>query len=153
MPPTKLKEKIQREEAEFILSLDENERMKLLWTNHDEKTNKGEKWQDKNVYIACVVRYLKMMLDNDCEMEIEYNFSDKMRTNGRQYASFGLQSCKKNLRGFLCNDLYHDYDMENCHIKILRYLLINHLFKGDKKAFKKHFPYIAAYSFNKKNKN
>lgn len=148
MPVLKIKESIIKERAEFLLSLNENERIKLLWRLDDEKTNKGEKWDDKNIYIACVVRYLKTMLENDCTMDIEYKFSDKMRTNGRQFASFGLQSCKKNLRGFLCSELYHDYDMENCHIKILRHILMTYVFKGDKKQFKHRFPYIMAYAYN-----
>ena len=148
MPVLKIPEKICNEAAEFILSLDERKRVEMLWTDDDHKTNKGEKWVTKEIYIQQVLTYLKLQLDNACFLEVEYNYSNKMRNNGRVYAKMGLQGCKKNLRGFLCRHFYIDYDMENCHVKILRHILLKYVFKNDVAKFKKTFNLIYHYSLN-----
>ena len=148
MPVLKIPEKISNEAAEFILSLDERKRVQMLWTDNDNNTNKGEKWDTKEVYIKQVLTYLKLQLENACFLNVEYNYSSKMRNNGRVYAKMGLQGCKKNLRGFLCRHFYIDYDMENCHVKILRHILLKYVFKNDVAKFKKTFSLIYHYSLN-----
>lgn len=141
-------EKICSEKAEFILSLPPPKLVEMLWVDDDNKTNKGEKWNTKEIYIQQALTYLKMQLDNACFLKIKYNYSAKMRNNGRLYANMGLQGLKKNLRGFLCRDFYIDYDMENCHVKILRYILLKYVFKNDVAKFKETFNFIFHYSKN-----
>jgi len=144
---------INEQRAKFILSLDEQERTDLIWKDTERQLNKGEYFCDKKIYVNQVVKYLKLQLENNCELSIPYNYSKKMMKDGRLYAKFALQSMKKNLRGFLIGDdekghYYNDYDMKNCHLKILRQMMIDHLFSGNKKKFIAEFPYISAYTFN-----
>ena len=144
---------INEQRAKFILSLDEQERTDLIWKDTERQLNKGEYFCDKKIYVNQVVKYLKLQLENNCELSIPYNYSKKMMKDGRLYAKFGLQSMKKNLRGFLIGDdekghYYNDYDMKNCHLKILRQMMIDHIFSGNKKKFVDEFPYISAYTVN-----
>jgi hypothetical protein len=46
----------------------------------------------------------------------------KDKTNGRLFASTGLQNIHRDIRGLLCRDTCIDYDMRNCHPTILLHL-------------------------------
>ena len=151
MSVLRIAERINKDRAEFLLSLDKSLLTELIWNDDISQTNKGEKFIDKKTYVNQVLKMLKLQLANNCELIIDYNYSKKMRTDGRLFSQFGLQGCKKNLRGFLVgNDnsepIYLDYDMENCHPKILKNLLIEYFFKDDKALFKTEFKWFWAYT-------
>ena len=166
----KIIERINEERAKFILSLSEKQRGELIWNNQtDKETNKGEPFYDQKTYLRNVVFYLKKQLANDCVLEVEYNFSKKMRTDGRLFAQqFSLQSMKKNLRGFLIGGMfssdqggmyieggadycYKDYDMVNCHPSILGSIMLS-VGIVDEDDFKDQYPYLFDYTLSIKNR-
>ena len=133
-------EEINKERAEFLLSLSDTEFAKLVWTGDDMENNKGEKFLKKADYIAGARKFLKCAIEQDCKMTQKYNYSKSMMTNGRLFSQgFTLQSCKKNLRGFLAGDKYKDYDLKNAHFSIVA-MIIDDVMGG--KKFKKEFPNI-----------
>jgi len=132
-------EEINKERAEFCLSLSDTEFTKLVW-NDDAENNKGEKFLKKADYISSARKFLKRAIEQDCKMTQKYNYSKTMMTNGRLFSQgFTLQSCKKNLRSFLAGDKYHDYDLKNAHFSIVA-MIIDESLGGEK--FKKDFPNI-----------
>ena len=162
---TKIVERINEERAKFILSLSEKQRGELIWKNEtDKETNKGEPFYDQKTYLRNVVFYLKKQLANNCELEIGYNFSKKMRNDGRLFAQqFSLQSMKKNLRGFLIGGMfssdqggmyveggadycYRDYDMVNCHPSILASMMLSVGIVDDDDKFKEQYPFLFNYT-------
>ena len=165
----KIVERINEERAKFILSLSEKQRGELIWTKETEKEfNKGEQFLDKKTYLKKTELYLKKQLANDCEVEVEYNFSKEMKTDGRLFTQeFGLQNTKKNLRSFLIGGMfssdqggiyveggadycYKDYDMINCHPSILRHMLLSSPFVRDEEHLKTEFPFFEFYSRSSK---
>ena len=151
MANQKRTERINPERAKFLLSLTNKERESLIWVD-DDNNNQGEKFYDKKTYLKLLVNYLKKQLANNCELQIEYNYSKKMRTDGRLFAQeFSLQSMKKNLRGFLVgndnNEYYYaDYDIVNCHPSIVGFILLNYSIVDDDEGFKEEYPYLYEYT-------
>ena len=119
-----LSETINKEDANFLLNLNDEDFEALVWLE-ETKHNKGEPYKPKAVYIKQAKSYLKQHLEQEGEyIDIKYNFSKKMKDNGRLFTSnFSLQTCKKNLRGFLAHESEYDYDMVNCHPSILKFVL------------------------------
>ena len=117
------KEKIDLERAKFLLSHERDDYTKLVW--NDSKDSKGEKEMSKETYCTLSCNWLKQMIENNGEIDVKYKYSKKMKTDGRLYVDgkFGVPTCKKNLRGFLCGPFYNDYDMKNAHPSILRHIL------------------------------
>ena len=141
-------EEINKENAEFCLSLSETEFAKAMWKDDDE-SNKGEKFWKKADYIRGARKYLKCMVEQDCKTNQKYGYSKSMMTDGRLFSQgFSLQTCKKNLRGFLAGDRYYDYDMKNAHFNIIATILIEAL---GIEEFKKQYNFL--YSFTRKPKN
>lgn len=154
-----ISEKINVERAKFLLSLTDKERETLIWTDTNEEDNQGEKFYDKKTYLDLLVKYLKKQLANDCELEIEYDYSKNMRTNGRLFSQeFSLQSMKKNLRGFLVGSddgtyYYKDYDIVNCHPTVLAWIMLNSgIIEGDCN-FKQEYPFLFEYTRSVKHRN
>lgn len=154
-----ISEKINVERAKFLLSLSDKERETLIWTDTNEEDNQGEKFYDKKTYLDLVVKYLKKQLANDCELEIEYDYSKNMRTNGRLFSQqFSLQSMKKNLRGFLVGSddgtyYYKDYDIVNCHPTVLAWIMLNSGIIEDDDNFKQEYPFLYDYTRSVKHRN
>lgn len=62
------------------------------------------------------------MIKNNYSLKKQYNFA-KNNESGRLFVqNGGLQRLHHKLRGVLCDSLYTDYDMINCHPSILLYL-------------------------------
>ena len=144
-------EEINKENAEFLVSLSHTEFSKLVWKPGDEKEfNKGERFRKKEPYVAAAIRYLKTALSDDCVLPVKYNYSEKMRTDGRLFSQgFTLQSMKKNLRAFLASDKYNDYDIKNAHFCILATLLGEAL---GMEEFAQRFPNIHYLTRSEKNR-
>ena len=146
-------EKIDEERAKFILSLKKQDKVKLIWDSCKNTSNKGEKWYDQKTYLKKVDEYCSHSLNNSGVTKIAYDFSKKMKTNGRLFVKgFGLQGMEKKLRCFLVNNGYNDYDMWNAHFCILAYMLQHYCFNGNEAAFKKQFKYIWFYIQSPKNR-
>ena len=79
-------EEINKERAEFLLSLSDTEFAKLVWTGDDMENNKGEKFLKKADYIAGARKFLKCAIEQDCKMTQKYNYSKSMMTNGRLFS-------------------------------------------------------------------
>ena len=120
----KLSETINTDNANFLLNLTDDEFEALIW-REETKYNKGEPFKPKAVYIKQAKSWLKQHLEHDGQpIDIKYNFSKKMKDAGRLFTNnFSLQTCKKNLRGFLAQDSELDYDMINAHPSILKFVL------------------------------
>ena len=141
-------EEINKANAEFCLSLSDTEFAKTMWKD-DAESNKGEKFWKKADYIRGARKYLKCMVEQDCKTNQKYGYSKSMMTDGRLFSQgFSLQTCKKNLRGFLAGDRYNDYDMKNAHFSIIATILIEAIgieeFKNE---------YNALYGFTSKPRN
>ncbi|MHA1955050.1 MAG: primase-helicase family protein, partial [Candidatus Heimdallarchaeaceae archaeon] len=140
-----LKEKINTERALYLLGLDEDDYAKEVWNKQNDW--QGEKEMSKETYCRLSYNWIRMMVENEGEYNVKYTFSRKMKDDGRMYVDgkFGVPQCKKNLRGFLCDDFYLDYDMKNAHPCILRYILKTY-YECD---FEKDFPAFNDYINNR----
>ena len=146
-------EKIDAERAKFILNLKKSDKIKLIWDSCENTSNKGEKWDDQKTYLKKVDEYCTGSLNNAGVTDVVYDYSNKMKTNGRMFVKgFGLQGMEKKLRCFLVNNGYNDYDMWNAHFCILSYMLKRYCFDNDETAFKKEFQFIWYYTQSHKNR-
>lgn len=75
-------------------------------------------------------------------IKIEYNKGDKCNNKGRAYVNrfIGIQQIITPLRGLICNDIYDDIDIINCHPTIL-----NQLFN----KYNIDSPYLLKYIINR----
>lgn len=139
-------EKIDVKRAEFICSLNKKEKEKLIWDDCEgNHSNKGEPYLNKKTYLKQVTQYCSDAINSGGTMEIKYNYSKKMQTAGRMFASqFSMQGMEKKLRSFLAADLYVDYDLWNAHFCIVASILITHL--GGEAPFKKQFKLLWTYT-------
>ncbi len=138
-------EKVNKENVEFLLSLNEDEFENICWTSstdtdtHDEFSCSLK----KGPYLNNFKKYLKLQLANDCCLSVKYDFSKEMKTNGRLFSKVpgSLQGIKKRLRGFLVEGV-KDVDIVNAHPRILQQICIEHFFNGDKSKFKEEYPHL-----------
>ena len=89
----------------------------------NDSTEDGEQQYTKEQYVNCLFKWLPSVLKKKGNMKTSYKYSTKMINCGRSYVKgFGIQSLKKDIRGFLCSDNYFDYDMVNAHPTILLHI-------------------------------
>jgi len=113
--------------------------------NKEETTEDGQEY-DTLTYIKNLKLWLNRVIPNKGINTTSYKFSSILKDHGRQYVNkFGIQSLQRDIRGFLCKDIYDDYDMINAHPTILNY--INNTFL---KKDKIETPYLLKYINNRK---
>ena len=135
-----LKEQIDLERAQWAYSLPDIEFEELMWNETEEA--QGEKEMSKETHIREMKKCLKFHLEKQEPVEVKYNYSRNMKTDGRLFAQgYGLAKMKRIARGFLCYNFYNDYDMKNAHPTIIRYVM-KHFYKVD---FNKEFPALNDY--------
>jgi len=135
-----LKEQIDLERAQWAYSLPDIEFEELMWNETEEA--QGEKEMSKETHIREMKKCLKFHLEKQEPVEVKYNYSRNMKTDGRLFAQgYGLAKMKRIARGFLCSNFYNDYDMKNAHPTIIRYVM-KHFYKVD---FNKEFPALNDY--------
>ena len=135
-----LKEQIDLERAAWAFALPDIEFEELMWNETDEA--QGEKEMSKETHIREMKKCLKFHLEKQAPVEVKYNYSRNMKTDGRLFAQgYGLAKMKRIARGFLCSTFYNDYDMKNAHPTIIRYVM-KHFYKVD---FIKEFPALNDY--------
>jgi len=82
----------------------------------------GNKTDAKKQYEK-IIKYLNGKVSSSINY-VKYNYSKK-RKDGRLIGECSIQTCNKNIRGFICNGLTTDIDMVNAHPVIL-YTLCNY---------------------------
>lgn len=117
-------ERVNKREAEFVMTLGINEFFKLFPRNADSDDNGVEMiYVEDKQYFNAVQEYLLDHLLNSFKGEdVEYKTS-KIRDNGRIFANsthISLQRIHRSLRHFLTHNLYTDFDINSCHFRILR---------------------------------
>lgn len=123
---------VNRRQAEFVLSLTQNEIYDLFpgaaadENGEHSRTSKALKnfKLTPYYYCQCIKTYLKSHQKNNwAGIEVKYGFS-KNNEEGRMYSkeSMSLQRIHNSLRSFLTKGIYHDYDMKNAHPAILCWL-------------------------------
>lgn len=82
-------------------------------------TKKELKWYKQNI-----INYYNLKVDKRGYRKITYEKAKWANADERQYAKpSGLQGLKKDLRKYIADDLYYDFDISNCHPNILRYIM------------------------------
>ena len=134
-------EKIDMQKAQFLLNLNDD-------TFYNDIFSKDEKDQDGNIYtkeqyLKNIKKWLELVIAKKGLSNTEYKYSAIMKNKGRQYVKkFGIQSLQSDLRGFLCEDNYLDFDIINCAPSTLNYLV--------KKLFpKQDFKFLDYYVRNR----
>ncbi len=90
--------------------------------NKDEVQEDGNKY-DTKTYIKNIKTWLNKIIASKGTIKTNYKYSSVLKDHGRLYVKkFGIQSLQSDIRGFLCNELYKDYDMINAHPTILNYI-------------------------------
>jgi hypothetical protein len=103
-----LEEKINKKRASYLLDTYTFEQFYSTW--------EGTKVDAKKEH-AKIIKYLSAKVKDENNY-VKYNYT-KGRTNGRLFGDNTIQSCKRNIRGFLCEGLTTDIDMDNAHPNIL----------------------------------
>ncbi len=111
-----LEEKINNLRASYLL---DNLNFDMFYSAWEGKNkNDAKKEYDK------IIKYLNKKISSSIQYE-KYNYV-KGRNNGRLIGDFTIQSCNKNIRGFICEGLTTDIDMDNAHPTILLTLCNKH---------------------------
>ena len=103
-----LRESIDKKKASYLLDSYTFDQFYSAW--------EGTKTDAKKEY-AKLVKYLEAKVKDENDY-VKYNYT-KGRTNGRLFGDNTIQSCKRNVRGFLCQDITTDIDLDNCHPNLL----------------------------------
>lgn len=108
------------DKIKYLLSKGSNYFLDRYNTMEEEK---GENIYTRETHINCLLKYLSKAEKQKGVIKTSYKYSTKMKDCGRIYVKvFGIQSLKRDVRGFLCSDNYIDYDMINAHPTILLYI-------------------------------
>ncbi len=123
-------EKVNKREAEYVLSLKQDEFYKKFPRKKEsmEDEHGDARKMSNDHYYYYVMAYLHQHLENDFKgIDITYKQSFSV-PNGRYFAQdpVALQRVHRPLRHFLCQNLYHDYDMRSAHLTILCSLCEEH---------------------------
>ena len=115
--------------TETIINLDKIKFLKSKGVNYlmnkcdNDIDENGEAIYTREKYVNNIMKWLDKVEKQKGNMKTNYKYSSKMKSCGRLYVKgFGIQSLVKNVRGFLVNDNYHDYDMINAHPTILLHI-------------------------------
>lgn len=109
--------------AQWLLSLPIEVLKNLVW--NDTSNENGEGINDPDTHIRMMTNYLEEIIVNDGHVSRNYSYPDRTPGIGRRSVgkSFGLQFCKKTIRGPLAAPYYNDFDMINCHPTLILYLV------------------------------
>ena len=111
-------EKINLSKAQFISNMSPDNFKEAIYKD-DEVTQEGSRLEC-DTYINMLKSWVDDMLKNKCKKIVSYKYSKNLKDHGRQYVKkFGIQSLQSDIRGFLCDGIYNDYDMINCHPTLL----------------------------------
>ena len=120
--PFKFKEKVSKEAVQYLLNFSDAKLLKLVFDGDYELLDQdGNEFTQKD-YINQVRCYFKEIQVNNYEISRDYNYGTSYLNikKGRIYVKgFGIQKLQYKLRGFLCRDIYTDYDIKNCFPTIL----------------------------------
>jgi len=103
-----LEERINKKRASYLLDTYTFEQFYSAW--------EGTKTDAKKQH-AKIINYLSAKVKDENNY-VKYNYI-KGRTNGRLFGDNTIQSCKRNVRGFLCEGITTDIDIDNCHPNLL----------------------------------
>jgi len=109
--------------AQWILSLPNDVLRDLIWK--DKEDDNGEGIKDPDVHMSMLQKYLEELIVGDGHVTRKYDYSERTPNVGRRSIGkgFGLQFCKKSVRGPLAAPFYNDFDMINCHPTIILHLV------------------------------
>jgi len=110
-----IEEKIDKKKASYLLDTYTFDQFYSAW--------EGNKTDAKKEY-AKLIKYLAMKVKDENNY-VKYNYT-KGRTNGRLFGDNSIQSCKRNVRGFLCENITTDIDLDNCHPNLLMKICETH---------------------------
>lgn len=103
-----LEERINKKRASYLLDTYTFDQFYSAW--------EGSKTDAKKEYTK-LIKYLESKVKDENDY-VKYNYT-KGRTNGRLFGDNTIQSCKRNIRGFLCEGITTDIDLVNCHPNLL----------------------------------
>jgi len=110
-----LEERINIERALYLLETLTKDQFLTAWEG---KKTDGLKKYNK------LMKYLNSKVSDSTDY-VKYNYAKK-RKNGRLIGENSIQTCIRDVRGFLCDGLTTDIDMDNCHPLILFTLCQKH---------------------------
>jgi hypothetical protein len=115
-----MKDLININNCKYLIEMNKNEMKDLIFDAKEyDKTGQLYTWSK---YYKSVVSYLHRVIKNKGIMYVDYEFS-KESCDGRQYSTtFGLQSLQKDLKNFIIDDKYIDFDQVNSHFTLLSYI-------------------------------
>lgn len=136
---------------QFMELLDKQRCMNVLaMSKKDFKKTFFEKDDDLHcdTYYSQCRAYIRSALSKNCALKRTYAYSKKQK-RGRRYVQggMGLQSMQCKLRNYLCGTIYYDFDMENCHPRLLAWVcqqqdivcpLLQHYVDDREKILKTH---------------
>ena len=119
--PYNHRERLNVERCEYILGLPQERLIDDIY-DIDEINQNGEKW-NMDDYFNKLKYFLSQVKKNKGIYNQSYKYSKNLKDKGRQYVKkFGIQSLQRDIRGFLCQEYYNDYDIVNAHPSILLYI-------------------------------
>ena len=141
MSDLRFTEKICSDNVDYLLSLEDDVLISTIYNKNE--LDKHGKVPDVKVYIKNVKTFLNKMKKHYFKLERKYKYGRSLN-KGRQYIKdgYGIQNLQSQIRAFLTQDYYNDYDMSNCQPSILNYIV--------KKYFSDHpFPKLDEYCNNR----
>ena len=103
--------------------------IEYIWTKLTFRKNKDDDDDDINIKSQTIyIRNLcKKALENNNSQVVDYKYSKKNTKSGRLYSkSSSFQNIPSEFRGLLGNSTAIDFDIQNCHPCILKYLCKKH---------------------------
>ena len=112
------------ENVKYLTSLSDKELITLLKENNGINKN-GIKPKITPEYATSVRYFLRKIIKYEAEMPVRYKYGNGC-DSGRLYSDgLALQSISNNIRSFILDDAYNDYDIINAHPTILLHLAKN----------------------------
>ena len=116
----KLKEPVNVLGCHYIVSLDDNELVDLIY-------DEAYSYTEALKYAKSIKRFCSTCLKSAVEGESVVNVTQtyrfaKDKKDGRMYVSMGLQNICRPVRSLLCRDTSWDYDMVNAHPTLALYI-------------------------------
>ena len=123
-------EKISIPHAKALLRLSKSEFIRSVYDSTEpDKFGKKKTDAEMNTYIKNLRQYLRLSISKNGCVSQTYKYQKGMEQvqAGRIYVNhFGVQSLQSKVRGFLCNDIYNDFDMTNCFPTLLLWFCKNY---------------------------
>ena len=129
MNTIQLVEKIHKRQGLYVASLKKSEFFEMFPFDDGEERfllakDSTEKKLKQADYFKLIQSYIQRHVKSDFKgIKITYGFSNG-KTCGRMYAQdpMAIQRLNRQLRAFLTQGLYHDYDMKSAHPTFVRHL-------------------------------